>query len=47
MREKYKNAVYIHCWVNLVLVDVCSDTPYVLEFFSTLQSLYNFYMPST
>ena len=50
MREKYEKAVYVHCWahkLNLVLVNACSDTPHVLDFFSTLQSLYTFFSGST
>ena len=50
MREKYEKAVYVHCWahrLNLVLVDACSHTPHVLDFFSTLQSLYAFFSGST
>lgn len=50
MRDKYEKAVYVHCWahrLNLVLVNACSDAPYVLDFFSTLQSLYSFFSVST
>ena len=50
MREMYEKAVYIHCWahkLNLVLINACSDTPHVLDFFSTLQSLYTFFSGST
>ena len=46
MREKYEKAVYAHCWahrLNLVLVNACSDTPHVLDFFLTLQSLHTFF----
>ena len=50
MREKYEKAVYVHCWahrLNLVLVNACCDTPHVLDFFSTLQSLHTFFSGST
>ena len=50
MREMYEKAVYIHCWahnLNLVLINACSDTPHVLNFFSTLQSLHTFFSGST
>ena len=50
MREKYEKAVYVHCWahrLNLVLVNACCDTPHVLNFFSTLQSLHTFFSGST
>lgn len=48
-REKYKKAIYIHCYahrLNLVLVDVCNAISEIREFFSMASAIYAYFSKS-
>ena len=51
LRQQYiPNAIYVHCYahkLNLVICDVTSVVPYLSEFYSIINKVYNYFHKSS